>query len=236
MKRILYKLLIPNSIKSQLYSFYYKQFKEEELIRLKQEREAVRRIELSQVYISNLKVLIDRTELLNKLPKYSCVGEICVRDGNLPLEILLVTKPRKLHLIDIVTTAQGFENSVDIIKNQLIGEVKSGQVIVDQGNYLEQLDKFDDHYFDWLYLDALSTYWDVTRALEVCKAKVKKQGIIAGSNYISGSLFEKKWYGVIEAVNEFCKKNYWEIIYLTHESHCFLSYALSEMKINHDPN
>jgi hypothetical protein len=59
---------------------------------------------------------------------------------------------------------------------------------------------------------------------------VKDGGIIAGHDYTRyGGKYGMERYGVVEAVNAFCLKYDWEMIYLTHECHRHLSYALRKI-------
>ena len=92
-----------------------------------------------------------------------------------------------------------------------------------------QFEKFEDGLFDWVYLDSDHGYENVARELEICRKKVKIGGIIAGHDYVTGQWLKRERYGVVEAVNEFCHKYNWEMIYLTNEQHRNLSYALRQI-------
>jgi hypothetical protein len=72
----------------------------------------------------------------------------------------------------------------------------------------DAVQNFPDEYFDLIYIDADHSYDGVKRDLEDWWPKVKKGGYFTGDDYshsyapVTGVKF-----GVIEAVNEFCKKN-----------------------------
>jgi predicted O-methyltransferase YrrM len=70
--------------------------------------------------------------------------------------------------------------NIKIIKNDSILESK----------------KYDDRYFDIVYIDASHDYESVKNDINFWKTKVRKGGIICGDDYISG------WPGVVEAVDE----------------------------------
>ena len=77
-----------------------------------------------------------------------------------------------------------------------------------------------------MYLDTGHDFTTTYQELEMCCAKVKPGGIIGGHDYVTGHWLGWYRYSVIEAVNTFCVKYNWEMIYLTHEAHRHLSYAL----------
>jgi len=65
---------------------------------------------------------------------------------------------------------------------------------------------------------------------ELCRMKVKDGGIIAGHDYCQGNINDVLAYGVVQAVNQFCIKYDYEFIYLTHETHRFLSFAIKKIR------
>lgn len=68
-------------------------------------------------------------------------------------------------------------------------------------NYASQ---FEDNSVDFVYLDADHKYQPVKSEIEAWYPKVRKGGILAGHDYITGSHIEE--FGVITAVNEFIKR------------------------------
>lgn len=182
--------------------------------------------ELTAGLIRNLRVAIDREALLDWLPKHAVAAEIGVGAGDFSVAILARTAPHVLHLIDSWTHDERYLNLAAEVANRFAEEVTAGQVIIHQGHSLAVLAGFPDGCFDWVYLDTGHDFATTSRELELCRAKVKPGGIIAGHDYVTGHWPGWYRYGVIEAVNTFCVKYNWEMIYLTHEAHRHLSYAL----------
>lgn len=191
-----------------------------------EEEAALPHQELTASLIRNLHVAIDRTALLDWMPKHALAAEIGVAAGDFTAEILAHTAPQTLHLIDSWAHDERYLDMGDVVATRFAAEVGSGQVVVDQGFSLAVLAKFPDGYFDWVYLDTSHDFTTTYQELEVCRIKVKPGGIIAGHDYVTGHWLGWYRYGVIEAVNTFCVKYNWEMIYLTHEAHRHLSYAL----------
>lgn len=182
--------------------------------------------ELTADLIHHLRVAVDRAALLDWLPKHALVAEIGVAAGDFSAEILAHTAPETLHLIDSWSHDERYLGIRDAVANRFAAEVAAGQVVIDQGYSLTVLSNFPDGYFDWVYLDTGHDFTTTYQELELCRAKVKPGGIIAGHDYVTGHWLGWYRYGVIEAVNTFCVKYSWEMIYLTHEAHRHLSYAL----------
>jgi hypothetical protein len=127
-------------------------------------------------------------------------------------------------------TDEGYKGRLGIVKKRFEKEIKLGQIVINQGLSSTELERFDDGYFDWVYIDTNHTYITTAKELEISQRKVKRGGIIAGHDYTigiwSGSASR---FGVIEAVHEFCTKYKWEMIYLTHEKNRCLSFALKQI-------
>ena len=185
-------------------------------------------IELTAEYFKNLTILTNKVALLDVLPKHSIVAKVGVSNGKYSEKIISVTQAEKLHLIDS-WTQERYRGRELFVEKRFEKEIKLGQVFINKGFSTTELERFDDGYFDWVYIDTDHTYNTTAKELEICRKKVKTNGIIAGHDYAVGHFPSRLRYGVIEAVNEFCVKYNWEMIYLTHESHRYLSYGLRQI-------
>lgn len=157
------------------------------------------------------------------------VAEVGVDEGNYSEEILSITKPKILHLIDTWGSKRFGDDKFNKVQNRFAAEVDQGQVVMQRGISWEELQKLPDSYFDWIYLDTSHTYEDTAKELEVSRRKVKPDGVISGHDYTIGNIKRALPYGVIQAVNEFCINHDWEMIYLSNESSRCLTYALRKM-------
>ncbi len=224
----LYKVL-PSSLRNTLASTVVNQLRQLELKSEKEYQETHPKAELQAEHIKDLTMLTDKPALLDVLPKNSTAAEIGVFRGDYSEKILSRAQPQKLHLID-VWDEQTYEGHWSRVKTRFEDKINQGQVEMNRGYSTEELQKFDDKYFDWVYIDTNHSYETTAKELELCRHKVKSGGIIAGHDYVKGSWAPRVRYGVVEAVNEFCVKHNWGMVYLTIESHGNHSYALKELQ------
>jgi len=220
--------LFPGALRRKIYQTvanqvnYYEEKSEREIAA------TLPNVELKAEHIKNLRILINKPALLDFLPKQAVVGEIGVSRGDYSEKILAQSLPQKLHLIDS-WTEKPYRGRKEFVENRFSKEINLGQVFICQGFSTNVLENFDDGYFDWVYIDSNHTYKTTARELDISQNKVKPNGIIAGHDYVTGYWPKKIRFGVIEAVNEFCTKNNWEMIYLTNEPHRHLSFALKRI-------
>jgi len=163
-----------------------------------------------------------RLFLLQTMPKNSICAEIGVNRGNFSKSILKIVNPKKLYLIDPWKLP---ENQAEMVENynktlkRVKNEIESGQVILKKESSLDVLGKFEDNFFDWIYVDGDHRYEFVKKDLELCYSKVKKNGFITGDDYNhQGGPFKRE---VAKAVDEFIKKATVEVILLKNEQFIF---------------
>ena len=185
-------------------------------------------MELNPEHLRDLKVVVDRETMLQLLPKYAVVAELGVDEGDFSEEILRIARPRELHLIDPWDSSRYDDGKLKRVLERFRREIASGIVSIKRGTSVEELKKFPDGYFDWIYVDTTHTYETTVEELETGRKKVKAGGIIAGHDYTVGNINKQLRYGVIQAVHEFCNEHNWNLVYLTHESNRYLSYGLAE--------
>ncbi|MCB8776056.1 class I SAM-dependent methyltransferase [Planktothrix agardhii 1032] len=173
-------------------------------------------------------LLPTREDMIHEFPKESICCEIGVANGDFSEKILAINKPRKLHLIDIWDSERYGEGYQKVLK-KFSDEIQVGKIEINLGLSLAKLNEFDDNYFDWIYLDTVHDYKTTIQELSVASKKVKKGGIISGHDYCQGNMFTGWSYGVIQAVQEFLVREDWHFIYLTAESHCYLSFAITKI-------
>lgn len=176
-----------------------------------------------------------RDFLLEAMPKASVCAEIGVHHGDFSRRILEVIHPKKLHLID---PWQYLEDEVykssnyggerggnqaimdqryrNVVKRFRL-EIVRGQVVIHRDYSHKVCDLFEDHYFDWIYIDGNHLYEFVTRDLALYFDKVKRGGFIAGDDYVEGGW----WHGgVKKAVDEFIASGRVRAVYLEDRQFC----------------
>lgn len=153
----------------------------------------------------------DRKFLLEFLPKNAICAEIGVFKGEFSKQILKITKPNKLYLIDTWTydepnhgvyfeenlNQEFFDKLYSYVKKTF---EKKSNVIIKKGDSVNVLKTFNDSFFDWIYIDGNHEYSAVKLDLELSFQKVKPEGFIIGDDYVKSSKLND---GVIRAVNEF---------------------------------
>jgi len=189
--------------------------------------------------IKNIKFFHDREEMIKVFPKNSVVAEIGVAKGDFSETILRNCNPKKFYLIDCwfprngekylkdyLSFFYGFEvrniNKVDspeeYIAKRFSKEISKKIIFPVKGLSADELEKFEDGHFDWVYIDGGHDYKTIKKDLEISHRKVKKDGFISGHDYVLHKYNNPNVkYGVIRAVNEFCREHNYEMIYLTEE-------------------
>lgn len=213
------------SLKIKVFKFFVEKYNL--MVRPKFETMPVPKI--GEEHVVNLRALVCREALLERLPKGGVVAELGVDFGGFSEKILHFNKPAKLHLIDVWQSKRYPETLFQKVSQKFSEQLDSGQVIINRGYSTEVSKDFENEYFDWIYIDTAHSY-EVTKAeLELYRPKMKNGGIIAGHDFIVGEIDVPWKYGVIEAVYEFCKEHQWEIIYLTMEREISPSFAIKEI-------
>ena len=212
MTSFLYKLM-PRSIKNELKTIVRNDIK----AKRQNQSNTVPYTELSQKHIANLKVILNRTELLKLLPHHGVVAELGVDKGAFSEKILTENAPEKLHLVDVWKTERYHEGLMNEVMQKFKQQIENNTVKIDRGFSTEVGKQFPNEYFDWIYIDTNHSYKTTKEELELYANKVKKDGIIAGHDFVIGNWKGDVKYGVIEAVYEFCVSNDWQLLYLTTE-------------------
>lgn len=223
-------------MKSLLYKIFRRQilatrdrWREQDMQAAAEIADALPKYELEPKHLQNSQLLSTRQELLSLLPKNAVCAEIGVNEGEFSEEILKITEPRKFYLVDAWDDVVYHNGLRDAVKEKFRNQIENGQIEMRIGLSTNELPKFPDGFFDWVYLDTAHTY-DVTIAeLNILKTKMKSGGIITGHDYVTGWWQGRFKYGVIEAVHELCVKDGWEMLYLTTEVHQHRSFAIRKM-------
>jgi len=182
----------------------------------------------------------DRLRLLELLPAGGIGAEIGVQRGDYAAEMLRRAAPRKLYLIDGWRWQPGpyksdksnvpdeeHEAFLRHVEERFRHEILAGRVVVFRGFSHEVLPAFPAGHFDWVYLDADHSYDAVRRDLRLCARVLKAGGLLCGHDYCPD---EGVGFGVVRAVDEFCREKGWEFFMLTdHDPLCdgrYESFAL----------
>ena len=227
MKRAIYHMLVPGMVRERLYKMHLREIREKDAAERRVWAAALPEISLSSGYIRKLQVVIDRPALLWKLPAESVVALIGGADLETVRQLLVVARPVRLHLVDL-WDRYGPQH-LDTVQRVFVDAVAEGRLVISSGDPVAELSRFPDEYFDWVYLNCRFSYEETYALLDACRVKIKDAGIIAGSNYGTGSWVTGERYGVVEAVNRFCKRHQWEMAFLTHDTARCLTYAIQEM-------
>jgi len=124
-----------------------------------------------------------------------------------------------LHLIDNQLHHFG-------IQEKFREEIQSGIVHLKEGDSSKLIGQYPDAYFDFVYIDADHTYEGVKQDIAKSKSKVKQSGFLIFNDYTYWSPVECCAYGVMQAVNELCTGDGWEMIFFALEPYMYCDAAL----------
>jgi predicted O-methyltransferase YrrM len=198
------------------------------LIRTQQSK-AIPYVELEPRHMAHLRVVTGRDEFLRQLPTGGRAAEVGVNVGDLSAMILVINQPDRLHLVDCWSSDRYHGDLETRVRERFAPEIAEQRVQIDLGLSWDVLETFPDGYFDWIYIDTDHGYKVTARELPIAGRKVKAGGIVAGHDYVTGNWDGGVRYGVVEAVNEFCVKNDWELVLLTNETHRHLSFGIRKL-------
>jgi hypothetical protein len=177
---------------------------------------------LERRHLQHCIVVPDRLDLVNRcLPKHGIVMEVGTDNGTFAETILKYSEPRELHIVDI--TLAKFP------RDRFASPITQGRVRLHESDSVEALRRVPDRYFDWVYIDADHSYEGVRRDLEEARKKVKRDGLLVLNDYIFWSHREFVQYGVVQAVNEFCLGDDWEMLYLALHPEMYADVVLRKM-------
>lgn len=151
-------------------------------------------------------VFSDRYKIIEKMPNEGNVAEVGTQTGRFANFILSTLDKVKLHTIDIDYSL--FERA------DLTAFIEAKRLETIKGSSWEELAKFPEEFFSWIYIDASHFYDHVKSDLENAKKRVKIGGYIVCNDYTNWSPFEADNYGVLQAVNEFLAEEDFDVSYL----------------------
>ena len=182
---------------------------------------------LEKEHIAGCKILVNRMELLEMLPHHGNVAELGVDEGAFSRNILEISQPKTLTLVDVWHTARYNRNKAEGVYSKYASEICNVSIRIIEKLSTEAADDCEDDEFDWIYIDTDHSYQTTIRELEKWQAKIKQNGYICGHDYDMGDVVTGRLYGVIEAVSEFCIKYNWKFKYLTIDNHEGRSFCIT---------
>jgi len=175
-------------------------------------RKLYRKVKRQHIHEENV-----RRMLLEKMPRSAVCAEIGVWKGAFSRQIIEVTKPKMLHLIDpwkflseFPERKYGGKSAADQADMDLIYQsVKErlgvfNNVSIHRGYSEEILQGFKDSYFDWLYIDGNHYYDYIMKDLDLAYKKVRRGGYITGDDYTWGA---EDGFPVKRAVQDFVRNS-----------------------------
>ncbi|RVU41351.1 class I SAM-dependent methyltransferase [Rheinheimera riviphila] len=197
------------------------------LDRLKNDIPLIDNISLDNELIKDCKLIVNRRMLLQLLPKNGEVAELGVAQGHFSKQILEISQPNTLHLVDVWASERYNEDNYMNLRNELSHH---GEKIVWHRNLsTEAARDFLTHSLDWVYIDTDHSYLTTKQELLAYQHVIKPGGYICGHDYTMGNWAADYRYGVIEAVHEFCVSQRFRLVWLTMDLQEGQSFAIQKL-------
>lgn len=137
------------------------------------------------------------------LPKGAVCAEIGVDKGEHACDLLRITRPSKIYLVDRWDHETGLGTQQSLaIANEVVSRLDNAsavEFVVSQG--VPWLTSLPEGHLDWCYLDTTHRYEDTAQELAAMRRAVKVGGYVAGHDFTLGA--DRDWMGgVVRAVLE----------------------------------
>jgi len=100
---------------------------------------------LDKIHIQNARLLINREEMISLFPKNGICAELGVGKGDFSKNILEMSSPQKLHLIDLWGTQRYNDEMRIYVENYFKDEISKGVVEINVGMSTDIVDKFENN-------------------------------------------------------------------------------------------
>jgi hypothetical protein len=181
--------------------------------------------DLSEIHLRHSSLLPNRYEILPLMPKGGVCAEVGTQTGGFAKHISSVLQPQLLHI---------FDHDYSLFDQAHFRlPVEQGRVQLHHGDSSSLLGALPDHSFDFIYIDGDHSYAGATKDLAQAVRKIKDDGWIVCNDYTIYSPLEKSKYGVYRAVNEFCLRHNFQILYLALHPWGYHDVALRKISPSH---
>ncbi len=183
------------------------------------------------IIVDNKRIVV----LKNLIPRNSRIAEIGVAKGNFSRQLHKQLRPLHMTLIDpwefqnrpdyIVDGTNVSDDEGDRRYNQISSYFSDNDIVgqtdvsIVRGYSQDEVSRFEDGFFDLVYVDAMHTYEAVKQDLFDYARTVRDGGIIAGHDFTNSLVAKRKKFGVIEAVDEFLAKSGYALLCVTNENY-----------------
>lgn len=199
--------------------------------------------ELSEAHLCNARLLPNRTDVLHRIGRCGRVAEVGVGFGDFSRQILDIMQPDYFAAIDTFqldarswTGGHAYRHILQgatheaYYRNRFCAEIEAGRVDVRRGFSDAEMARYDDGYFDMIYIDAAHDYDSVKRDLAVANRKTAAAGHIVLNDFTVMDPMLLQHYDIARAAQEFCLEHGWEFAYFALHRFMFCDVALKRMR------
>jgi predicted O-methyltransferase YrrM len=170
-----------------------------------------------------------RIDLIKLLPPKARMAEVGSWRGYFAVEILNHTDVGHLVLVDSWENLDAEHNESALVecRHHLRGHVQGGRFSIIRKRSLDAVKDFKDGELDAAYIDADHTYQAALDDLHAWSRVVRTDGWLMGHDHVlqkDNPMAKRLNFGVVEAVEQFCKETEWKMTYITAED--FASFGL----------
>lgn len=173
-----------------------------------------------------MKIIKDRFELWQVLPKGMVIAELGTFVGEYAQKIIDLAQPKELYIVDIFANSAGTQWNVHVDNMSLYFDIltekyhNNKNVYVVKSTTKDFLETIFENTLDAVYIDADHSYTAVRLDLDLSYLKIKSGGFICGHDYDHQS--------VKQALDEFLAKTGLELLYLTDEKDTDRSFIIQK--------